>query len=340
MNRSTPRLTKKLAAVGLAGLLTTVFSGPTAAFVAATDEDADPTKAGPGLAYINGRVPGRDAPLPAGTVLPDEFCIPNKVENCEDPLGLIEEPGATTFSDAEYAAWSEIQFRETEQLALSETRTSTTFAAGIDRTFGPRLVLGAMGQILNEETVQTGPTRTDRANGLMFGPYFVFKPTPTLSFDGRLLYGEANHDYIFGGAVTGSYKSTRTAASIRGAAELSTNNFTFFPSLELSYGRKDSEAYTDTLFGPVAAKTDEETFMTGGLLAYYDGLGTGNLRPYAGLQGSTDVANGGSLFGVARVGLDYELENGTRFNAEYAHGAIGLANVNDTRISFGIEIPF
>ena len=309
---------------------------------------------GPAIPYISGRLGGvQQAPTeaPSGAVVPDDFCLPGKFEDCGDHLRDQSDlsPAAqdgpvfvndedTAFSSARFSGWISGQSRQTEQTALSEQRNILSFSVGGDRQFGDRSILGAM-------AVSTDTTKTfaltnieEQAVGFLAGPYFAFLLSEDWVLDGRFLAGNANHSVLTAGVPTGSFEGFETFGALRLSGSLDMNQWLLHPSIEIANLTQSDDAYNDTLRGNIAASNTSETFVTAAVLAYHNGLES--VTPYVGIEASSAISSGGDLFGVFRAGVAATFGSGAIFNVDYAYGAIGLANVNDQQISLRLEIPF
>lgn len=315
------------------------------------------------IPYISGRL-GPVSPTtapPTGTVFPDDFCLPGKFEDCgehlrdagdfspspqntsifdEGPVFVGRENPA--FSRSELRFWANGQSRQTEMSAASESINTTSTSIGGDRRFGSTFILGAMALRENTTTTFALPGSTETATGTKYGPYFALRLSDTWVLDGRYLVGRSSHQVNTGGFATGQFNSQGGFGALRVSAALDRGNWRIHPSLELSQEFQNSDAYTDTFAGAVAASSESNGFITGAVLAYYSGLGAGNgnLLPYAGLELSQSLDGGGTPFGAVRAGMAITMGNGAVLNFDYAYGAIGLANINDQLLSIRLEIPF
>ena len=334
-----------------AAIFATLTAAPAFAFVipgGPTVVDPVVRTPGPQVPYISGRLGTREAGLPTGGVRPDDFCLPGKLDNCGDHL---RDEGPSAFSGAGavdptagldedlWAAWADVQVRETEWANDNRTNGATSLAFGIDRQMSDALILGVMGTTLNDKVTDTGAGTVDSANGLMVGPYFVYQTTSALKIDGRLLYGMAEHDVRTAGILTGSYQSQHTFAALRGSAEIERGDWLLFPSLEVSWSNETTDAYTDGVAGAVPSSSATETFLTFGGLGQYQGLGDGGLVPFVGAHGHFDMSNS-NVFGSARIGLINNFENGGNFHLEYVESGLGLSGVTDRQLSAGVEVTF
>jgi len=342
---------------------------PAAALVPSTGDDSDPQPApppqiGPGTPYISGRFAGA-APVvspPAGAVIPDDFCLPGKLNDCGDhlrdqpataaaappPGGESGTEGIVFFGDPENAFararnsfWADGRFRQTRRTGIGESTDSAISGIGGDRRFGERFLLGIM--VLQSESTlaRSGPGTVDRGSGLLYGPYFAIELSDTWSLDGRLAIGTRDHTVTTGGVLSGQYRSRETYGALRLSGDIPRGNWRLNPAFEVTVLNRDDEAYIDGISGPVPAQSTQQTFLTGTLLGYYEGLSLagGALTPYAGLEVSQLVGSGGP-FGAVRVGLALNFDNGGMLNIDYAHGAIGLSGVSDRLLTVRLEIPF
>ncbi|HHS89444.1 MAG TPA: autotransporter domain-containing protein [Rhodobacteraceae bacterium] len=308
---------------------------------------------GPATAYIAGRFAGSGPVVtaPAGAVIPDDFCLPGKFEDCGDHLrdqpqqdgdGIVYfgDP-AQDFQVSRNEAWASAQFRLTEQTGAGETLDSTAYSLGVDRRFGDRFLLGLIATSTNTSLRRSGPDTRDRGTGFLYGAYFAVELSDNWAMDGRALTGTVNHTVETAGVQSGTYTSQELHAALRFSGEFSRNSWRFNPSIEVSTMNRNDAAYVDTISGPVSAQDTTQTFVTGTLLAYYDGLNLrgGSVTPYIGLEVSQQ-AGSGSPSATARAGLSFEFGNGGLLNIDYAYGAIGLPNVNDSMLTVQLEIPF
>ncbi len=321
-----------------------------------------PPPPGPGISYISGRLGPAQAGAapPIGTVLPDDFCLPGKFDDCGDHLRDAADYSPIPQSDAAFAQgpifvgrenlsfsqnrqsiWINGQTRQTDMNAISEQRTLSSFSLGGDRRFGENLVLGAM-VVSSNSTTNFGLTGVDdTSNGFQAGPYLAYRLSDTLVLDGRFIFGNANHTVTTGGTVTGQYQSQSGFGAVRISATFDQGNWRLHPSLEFARSFQNSDAYTDTVAGAVTANSVSDSFATAAMLAYYSGLGLGNssISPYIGLELTTPIGNSGSPFGAFRTGVSMTMGNGAILNFDYAHGAIGLSDTEDRLISLRLEIP-
>ena len=308
------------------------------------------TASGPGLPYISGRLGGaRQAPsaAPGGTVVPDDFCLPGKFDDCGSHLRngpVIEEQGPIfvgqedlAFFQAKNSAWVNGDFRQTTNSNLSETRQLTAFSIGADRKFGDAFTFGAM-LVSSQSTVDFGITGIqDRATGIYAGPYFSFRLSDRVFLDGRFYLGSSDHDIITGGAQTGTYQSQDSFAALRISADIDRGNWSVFPSLEFAQVKQNDAAYTDGIRGAIAAVDSSQSYFTVAALGYYNGLDT--MTPYLGMEISQDIS-ASSLSGTFRAGTTLGFDNGSQLNVDYAFGGIGLSGVDDQQVSFRFEFPF
>ncbi len=355
----------KSLACGICGLIATsvLLASATAALAlvpaggGGPGPDPNPPKAGPGIPYISGRLAGPQSAAvspPAGAVVPDEFCIPGKLNDCGDHLrdqqanSAFEEPETVffgdpnlAFSEARNSGWFDAQIRTTDLNATGESRTLHTFSIGGDRRIGENFLLGVMTASTNSTTNFSASGISDSGQGVLVGPYFGFRLGESWALDGRYIFGNVDHSVDTTGVFTGQYQSRETFAALRISGLLDRENWRFHPSLEFSATARDDNAYIDGVRGPVAAASTSENFLTGAVLAYYKGLSIadGGLMPYGGLEVSQQLGNGGP-FAALRLGVSNVFGNGAIASLDYAYGAIGLANVDDQMVTVRFEIPF
>ncbi len=313
---------------------------------------------GPGIPYISGRT-GRPlaAPVdaPTGGVVPDDFCLPGKYEDCGDHLrdqpelypqadgGPIFVGGETlAFQEAKQGVWFSGQYRTTDFNALSENRIERSYSIGADRRFGEKFVLGVMAVSSDITYDETATGIEDQATGILWGPYFAFNLAENWVLDGRYLSGNFEHSVLTGGVFTGSYQSVERFGAIRLSGTLDRNKWRLHPSIEVANLYQNKEAHIDGLRGPIAASITSDTFITASVLAYYKGFGVGNgtLTPYIGFEASSAIDRADNIFGTFRAGLSQTFGNGAILNIDYAYGAIGLAGIDDQQITVRLEIPF
>ena len=339
------RFTAALAAVGLA-VTPTVSAAFGPPVIPPIDNPVVDTP-GPTVPYISGRLGPREAGLPAGGVVPDDFCLPGKFDDCGDhlrdaanaPFGGADDVVTIELDDQLWAAWVDGSFRRTEWTTTNDMSESASLSLGVDRTFSDGLILGGMISGINDRMSNSVANTEDHAQGLMYGPYFVYQTEGVVTIDGRLLYGSADHIVRTAGVQTGTYQSTNWAVALRGSAELQRENWLLFPAIELSWQNQTSDAYTDTIAGAVARTSTDEAFLTIGGLAHYEGLGNGNLVPIAGLNGHFDLVNQ-NIFASIGVGLVNNFENGGMAYIDYVESALGLAGVTDRQVSIGLQLTF
>jgi hypothetical protein len=181
----------------------------------------------------------------------------------------------------------------------------------------------------------------DAAVGTLIGPYGAFRLSDTWTLDARYVVGTADHAITTSGVFTGEYESQNSFAAVRVSGNFDGGAWRLHPSIEYSTSTQDSDAYIDGLRGPIAADSTTESFATGALLGYYNGLGigNGNIVPYVGIEISKPTDSSSDMFGVFRGGLAWKLNNGGVLNFDFAHGAIGLSDIEDQMISMRLEIP-
>lgn len=316
-------------------------------------------KIGPSLPYISGRLGGaQQAPssAPTGNVVPDDFCLPGKLDDCGshlreegEAIAVVQDEGPVfvggvvgnedlAFFQAKNSAWANGSFRQTNLNGGAEQRDLTSYSLGADRHFGDRLVFGAM--IVNSSGSSTfsGSNIEDASNGFYAGPYFAFEMSENIFLDGRFVAGNSDHTIRTSGATTGQYQSFDAFAAVRVSGKFTRNNWRFYPALEFARTLQNSDAYADTLRGAIPSNSASDTFLTATLLGYYDGM-SGGMTPYGGVEISQDLGNGGT-FATVRAGFNLAVNNGSVLNVDYAHGAIGLSNTTDQQISLRFEIPF
>ncbi len=344
-----------------AALAVTIIGGPTVVValvpvlppVVVTDPGPQP-RYGPGIPYISGRLGGaQQSPTdaPTGNVVPDDFCLPGKFEDCGDHLRDQPDNATTTndgpvfidlgdsaFTDSRQSGWISGQSRQTDDNAASEQTSALAFSIGGDRQFGERFLLGAM-IVRTDTTLDFNLTGIeDQSSGFLAGPYFAFQLSEDWVLDGRFLLGTSDHTINTAGVQTGSFQGDETFGALRISGTFNTSNWRLHPSMELANLTTSEDAYTDALRGAIAASDTSETFVTAAVLAYYNGLGA--LTPYVGLEATQSVGGGGDFFGTFRAGMATTFGNGAILNIDYAYGAIGLSNVDDQLISLRVEIPF
>ena len=75
------------------------------------DRNPGPGEVVAGVPYISDRLGPRDS-LPTGSVLPDDFCIPSKIENCEEEtqspgfFARLAERTAALFDVSTWSGWA------------------------------------------------------------------------------------------------------------------------------------------------------------------------------------------------------------------------------------------
>ena len=339
-----------------------------------TDPQGSPPDVGPTLPYISGRLAGPAAVAatpPAGAVVPDEFCLGDKLTDCgghlpggpdagaaggadsgaapnAEAFGVSDAaPGtvffgdpAQAFAEARNSAWIEGQLRTTVTNSGLDENTVRSFSIGADHRFGDKLIFGLMAVSSNSREWFAASTVEDLGTGVLVGPYFALTLSDNWSLDGRVVGGRISHTVNTAGSLSAQYSGLQGFAALRFSGEYERPDWRFLPAFELASQLRQDDAYIDGVRGPVAASTRRESFATGSLLAYYDGLEAfdGSLSPYAGFELSTQL--GGGAFGVARVGLSKALAGDALLNLDYSEGALGLGGTTDRRISLRIEIPF
>ncbi len=321
------------------------------------DSEPNPPKVGPGLPYISGRLaaPASAAVTPpAGAVVPDEFCIPGKLNDCGEHLrdqqapAPFEEPETVffgdpnlAFSEARNSGWVDGQLRTTDLLAVGETRRINTYSVGVDHRFGDKFLLGVMAANTTNKTTFAPISTEDLGTGMLAGPYFALQLSENWAVDGKYVLGKIAHTITTSGTFSGEFQSDETFAALRVSGLIERENWRFHPSLEYATMTRKDPAYIDGVRGPVPAATNTESFATAAMLAYYKGLGNGDggLMPYAGLEVSQRIG-AAQPFATLRVGMSNVFGNGAMLNLDYAYGAIGLANVDDRLITVRFEIPF
>ncbi len=319
--------------------------------------DPSPPQVGPGLPYISGRLaaPASAAVTPpAGAVVPDEFCIPGKLNDCGEHLrdqqapAPFEEPEtvffgdpALAFSEARNSGWVDGQLRTTNLSAVGETRRITTYSVGADRRFGDKILLGVMVANTVNDTRFAPISTDDLGKGVMAGPYFAVQLSENWAVDGKYIFGNIAHTITTSGTFSGEFQSAETFAALRFSGLIERENWRFHPSLEYATMTRKDPAYIDGVRGPVPAANSTDSFATAAMLAYYKGLGIGDggLMPYAGIELSQRIG-AGQPFATLRLGVSNVFGNGAMLNLDYAYGAIGLANVDDRLITIRFEIPF
>ena len=215
------------------------------------------------------------------------------------------------------------------------------FSLGFDRRFGDRFLLGLVASANNTSVTRSGPATRDSGSGLLYGAYFAYELSDGWAVDGRALTGDISHRVTTAGALSGTYNSQEIHASLRLSGEFQQGSWRLAPAVELATMTRNDAAYTDTVSGPVPASNSTQSFVTGTLLGYYDGLNLagGAMTPYLGFEISKQTGVGGP-FGTARAGLSFEFANGGQLTVDYAHGAIGLPNLNDSLLTIRFEVPF
>ena len=362
---STPAI-RKVGAAPAAALLCLFLGAPAQAFVPAGSGSplggpAPVPHAGPAVPYISGRfaAPQPAVTPPAGAVVPDDFCVPGKLNPCSGQThgagetaagnaGDSAAPGTVFFGDPNKAFsasknsfWIGGRSRSTDYTASSDNERITSFSFGGDRRIGENFILGAMIMRSNDRMHFAGPSIDDTGTGTLAGPYFAYHLPNNWALDGRVLAGNVSHSVNTAGAFSGQYNSVETFAALRFSGEVDRSNWRFHPSVEFTTTRRNDAAYIDGVSGPVAAKSSSNSFLTGTILAYYDGLSLagGALTPYAGLEATKSLGSG-NPYGTMRLGVTHAFDNGATLNIDYANGAMGLSNTTDRMISFRIEFPF
>ncbi len=309
---------------------------------------------GPNIPYISGRLGPVQAASdpPVGTVVPDDFCLPGKFEDCgehlrdsvansnslDDEILFVGREGLA-FGQSQQSLWVNGQTRQINQSAISEQQTITSVAVGGDRRFGENLVLGAMAIQESKTTTYSITGVQDNQSGVQVGPYFAYRLSETLVLDGRFVFGNSDHTITTSGVASGQFQSQGGFVAVRVSGTFDRGNWRLHPSLELANAFQSNDAYVDSVSGAVAASTVSDTFATVAALAYYNGLGVGNITPYAGLE-LTQPVNRGDAFGTFRTGVSMSMNNNAVLNLDFAQGAIGLPNTTDRQISVRLEVPF
>ncbi len=359
------RSASRLLVAGVSGLL--LSASASMALVPAGGSGPNPRpippNAGPTLPYIAGRL-ARSAPTvtpPAGAVVPDEFCIPGKLNDCGDHLrnqkttfpgiadtGAAQEPKTTYFGDpgkafaeSRNSVWTGVQSRRTTLQGPSQVTDTRNVLLGADHRFGNDVVLGLMAMGTNVTDTLSASSIVDKSDGVLVGPYFALNLSENWTLDGRFLSGRLSHGVDTAGVPTAAYNSSQMSGSLRVAGDLDRGNWRLTPSLELSTLRHSDEAYVDGIRGPIPASSSAQTYLTGVILGYYNGVeaSSGGLTPYGGLEISQELGSA-SPFGTARLGIAYDLANGGLLTVDYAYGAIGLATSTDQMLSVNFELPF
>jgi len=318
--------------------------------------DPQPTiPSGPGIPYISGRLGPAQATSapPTGSVVPDDFCLPGKFDDCGDHLRdsadfspiPVDGPifvgrNDTAFGRAQSGVWLNGQSRQTDLANGAEQRSLIAISVGGDRRVGQDLAIGVM-VISNNRTTDFSATGiTDVETGIQVGPYFAYRLSENMILDGRLVYGVADHAVETASVDTGQFQSQGGFGALRVSGTFDRGSWRLHPSLELASVFQSSDGYVDTLRGPIASGSSNDTFATAAVLAYYNqlSLGSGTIDPYVGFEASQPIGGGGA-FGTIRAGLALTMGNGSVLNFDFANGAIGLSGTEDQLISLRLEIP-
>jgi len=314
------------------------------------------------IPYISGRLGPVTAPTeaPVGAVVPDDFCLPGKLDDCGDHLRDAPDfsPGAEALAQAQGGpifvggdnpafvlaptkVWAQTQFRQTSLSSGAEVVDERSTIIGGDHRFGDSFILGAMVAQSDITTTFSPSGIKDAETGIFAGPYLALRLSDVWALDARYLFGSSDHTLTTGGIFTGEYKSKGGFGAVRVSGTFDRGNWRLHPSMEFATIFQDSDAYIDGLRGPIAAASTSDSFVTAALLAYYNGLGrgAGDIVPYAGFEISQPTDGAGSAFGVLRGGLAVKIFKGGVLNFDYAEGAIGLSGVEDRLIALRLEIP-
>lgn len=304
----------------------------------------------PGLPYISDRLGGAQqspSSAPTGTVVPDDFCIPGKLDICGDHLRDAPEAfddgpifvgnEDLAFSQANNSAWVDVAVRRTDIASLSESHETTSYSVGVDRKFGDRFVFGVMAVSSQNSVLYSLTGIEDQSNGIFAGPYFSVRLSDNVFLDGRYYLGSSDHVVATAGAQTGLYQSQNSFAALRFSADIQKGNWRILPSLELAQITQDSDAYTDSIRGLIASSVSSQTFITASALGYYSGFQ--NITPYIGMDVSSETGSS-ELSATIRTGATMVFGNGATLNLDYAYGGIGLAGTDDQQISLRFEFPF
>jgi len=250
-------------------------------------------------------------------VVPDDFCLPGKFDDCGDHLRdsadfspvPVDGPifvgrNDTAFARARSGVWVNGQLRQTDLANGAEQRSLTAISIGGDRRVGQNLAIGVM-VVSNNRTIDFSATGiSDIENGIQVGPYFAYRLSQNMILDGRLVYGVADHRVETANVNTGQFQSQGGFGALRVSGTFDRGNWRLHPSLELASVFQSTDGYVDTLRGPIAAGSSNDTFATAAVLAYYNqlSLGNGTIDPYVGFE-ATQPIGGGSAFGTIRAGL-------------------------------------
>ena len=134
---------------------------------------------------------------------------------------------------------------------------------GAHRKYSENLLGGMMLQLDLASNQLEGQSGSIKSTGWMVGPYFAAQhKSHPLYFEGRLLYGQSDHDLSFTdpvlGTRTGSFDTRRMLAQLRMEGEIALSNRTglrLIPYTDARWFRETGLAFTDNINNRVPGQT-------------------------------------------------------------------------------------
>ena len=185
------------------------------------------------------------------------------------------------------------------------------------------------------------------SKGYLIGPYFASRnlgPT-NISVEGLAAFGRSSNDVETSTGATGSFSSNRTFYKLKFNNKFKRGAYDLYPSIETTYFRDVSDAFTDSSGAAVAAQTSSSNDIALGLTAKR-GIHLGNkstsmlsmgakLR-YAATVSGTSVINQGDYVGRLDLGTSTSYGNNGRMYVDIFYDGL----LKQGYESFGLSLKY
>ncbi|MEM7749629.1 MAG: autotransporter outer membrane beta-barrel domain-containing protein, partial [Pseudomonadota bacterium] len=191
------------------------------------------------------------------------------------------------------------------------------------------------------------------SNGWMIGPYASLRLPSNIYLDGRVTWGQANHDADLPGNSTADFVTDRTHATLRASTEFKSGRLSLRPSAQLNHVWQRQQSYSDS--NGIFVTEQSMTFgrVTVGSDVVYDfQLGHGSsLETYVGLHGIWIYESAGEQIAVANVfsqdpwqgrvevGTTYNAVNGLALRGVAAYEGLGVSDFDVLQGSLSLIVP-
>ncbi len=191
------------------------------------------------------------------------------------------------------------------------------------------------------------------SNGWMVGPYASLRLPSNVFLDGRVTWGQANHDADLPGNSTADFVTDRTHATLRASTEFKSGQFSLRPSAQLNHVWQRQKSYSDSNGIFVAEQSMTFGRVTVGSNVVYElQMGAGSsLETYVGLHGIWIYESAGEQIAVANVfsedpwqgrvevGTTYNAASGLALRGVAAYEGLGVSDFDVLQGSLSLIVP-